>query len=166
LSSHESLKDEVEQIQKEFEQWTNEMRGLATAVTTTAQEVHPPQGVAKTITGKDTITVPPDMEDKYAAIRQEMRALTSEIRSAYVAITAIPQTASLVKGLVESSALLKKRRQGDGTHRICYAYAVNCSWSQRRPVANETDKRAYRPHSLWKDRYQTRGSREKAQRRR
>ena len=89
---------------------------------------------------------------KVAAVRQEAKNLAAEIRGAYAAITPLPYTSTLVSGLVQSSAMLKKVKMDDGTHRICYVYALAVAWSPKRPTGNETDKRAYRPQVIWKAR--------------
>ena len=145
------MKAEVDVIQKDFAQWLDEVRGVGQALPTEQQK----EGAK----GTEDAVLPssaggaslPEVEDKYATIREDMRTLTREIRSAYVSIAPIPYSAPLVKAFVESSALLKKCKTDDGTHRICYTYAVNLAWSQKRPAATETDKRAYRPQVVWKD---------------
>ena len=110
-------------------------------------EVQPPA----TLGLPSSLTSPQEVKDNYGAIREEMRSLTREIRSAYVSIVPMPYSIGLVKSFVESSALLNKCKMANGTHRICYVYSVNLSWSQKRPAAGETDKRAYRPQAIWKD---------------
>lgn len=147
------MKAEVEAIQKDCTQWVDELRGVAQAAPPEQKKEggqSPGERVAPASSSKTGLQ---EVEDKYATIHEEMRSLTREIRSAYVCVSPIPYSAVMVKSFVESSALLKKCQMPDGTHRICYVYAVNVSWSQKRPAANETDKRAYRPQVIWKDHY-------------
>ena len=150
LSQDETLKEEVDAIQKESAQWLDEVRGVAQAAPTEQKKEGNGEAGGAALS-KSSQSIRQEVEDKYASIREDMRTLTREIRSAYVSIAPIPNSAPLVKAFVESSALLKKCKTDDGVHRICYAYAITLSWSQRRPAASETDKRAYRPHVIWKD---------------
>lgn len=152
LSQDEALKAEVDAIQKECTQWLDELRGVAQAAPTEpktqdAVAVNPQTHAP----GSSSKTGPQEVEDKYGSIREEMQALTREIRSAYVSIAPIPYSAAMVRSFVESSALLQKCKMTDGTHRICYVYSVNLAWSQKRPAKGETDKRAYKPQVVWKD---------------
>ena len=146
------MKAEVDAIQKDFAQWLDQVRGVGQSGGTSPEEKKEATNEAVDAAfASSSKSIPPEVEDKYASIREDMRTLTREIRSAYVSIAPIPYSAPLVKAFVEASALLQKCKRDDGTHRICYTYAVNLSWSQKRPVATETDKRAYRPHVMWKD---------------
>ena len=153
LSQDDNVKGEVDEIQAACSQWLDELRGVAQAAPTEQKKeggqspgVHGGSALSST-------TISKEVEDQYETIREEMRCLTREIRGAYVSIAPLQYSAPQIQSFVEASALLKKCQNADGTHRICYVYSVNLSWSPKRPTANQTDKRAYMPIALWKDHY-------------
>ena len=151
LSQDAAMKEEVDTIQKDCTQWLNELRGVAQAAQTEQRKEGSEHQPAATLGSSSSKTGPQEVEDKYGAIREEMQILTREIRSAYVCIAPMPYSAAMIRSFVESSALLNKCKMANGTHRICYVYSVNLSWSQKRPASKETDKRAYRPQAIWRD---------------
>ena len=157
LISEGPMKEDIESLTKELTNWKDSLRVVAKPTPSSqAGGPSPQEGQAADAKKKAEEGDEAPQAEQFAKLKEQMASLASEVRTAYAAVVVQDAGApARMRGVIEASTVAKRVLSDGGPSRLCFVYAVPCSWDKKRPQTTKTgrqyDTRSSRPTPLWMD---------------